>query len=138
MAQLELTGIVQRYGTTETMILTSNPLHGERRPGSVGIALFTTLLDRRMHHHYARLAEHVERGAPKTRAALALLRTIAPSHSGHPTRALALLTGDVRAEAASLAFADCFRVLGWTSLGAIVLVALFVRPRRREIAPAAH
>lgn len=31
--------IVQRYGTTETMILTSNPLDGERRPGSVGIAL---------------------------------------------------------------------------------------------------
>lgn len=31
--------ILQRYGTTETMILTSNPLHGERRPGSVGMAL---------------------------------------------------------------------------------------------------
>jgi malonyl-CoA/methylmalonyl-CoA synthetase len=31
--------ILQRYGTTETMILTSNPLHGERRPGSVGHAL---------------------------------------------------------------------------------------------------
>lgn len=31
--------ILQRYGTTETMILTSNPLHGERRPGSVGRAL---------------------------------------------------------------------------------------------------
>lgn len=31
--------IVQRYGTTETMILTSNPLNGERRPGSVGRAL---------------------------------------------------------------------------------------------------
>jgi malonyl-CoA/methylmalonyl-CoA synthetase len=31
--------IVQRYGTTETMIITSNPLHGSRRPGSVGRAL---------------------------------------------------------------------------------------------------
>ncbi len=31
--------ILQRYGTTETMILTSNPLDGERRPGSVGRAL---------------------------------------------------------------------------------------------------
>jgi malonyl-CoA/methylmalonyl-CoA synthetase len=31
--------IVQRYGTTETMILTSNPLHGEHRAGSVGQAL---------------------------------------------------------------------------------------------------
>ena len=31
--------IVQRYGTTETMILTSNPLEGERRAGSVGRAL---------------------------------------------------------------------------------------------------
>jgi malonyl-CoA/methylmalonyl-CoA synthetase len=31
--------IVERYGMTETVMLTSNPLHGERRPGSVGFAL---------------------------------------------------------------------------------------------------
>lgn len=31
--------ILERYGATETMILTSNPLHGERRPGSVGMPL---------------------------------------------------------------------------------------------------
>ncbi len=31
--------VVQRYGTTETMIITSNPLHGARKPGSVGKAL---------------------------------------------------------------------------------------------------
>lgn len=31
--------IVERYGATETMILTSNPLHGERRAGSVGLPL---------------------------------------------------------------------------------------------------
>jgi len=28
--------ILERYGMTETVMLTSNPLHGERRPGSVG------------------------------------------------------------------------------------------------------
>ncbi len=32
-------GIVERYGATETMILTSNPIDGERRPGSVGFPL---------------------------------------------------------------------------------------------------
>ncbi|WP_198083923.1 AMP-binding protein [Variovorax sp. E3] len=31
--------IVERYGATETMILCSNPLDGERRPGSVGLPL---------------------------------------------------------------------------------------------------
>jgi len=31
--------IIERYGATETMILTSNPLHGERRAGSVGLPL---------------------------------------------------------------------------------------------------
>jgi malonyl-CoA/methylmalonyl-CoA synthetase len=31
--------ILERYGMTETGMLTSNPLHGERRPGSVGRAL---------------------------------------------------------------------------------------------------
>jgi acyl-CoA synthetase (AMP-forming)/AMP-acid ligase II len=36
-----LTGhrIVERYGMTETLITLSNPLHGERRPGSVGLPL---------------------------------------------------------------------------------------------------
>jgi malonyl-CoA/methylmalonyl-CoA synthetase len=31
--------ILERYGMTETLMLTSNPLHGERVPGSVGPAL---------------------------------------------------------------------------------------------------
>lgn len=31
--------ILERYGATETMILTSNPLQGERRPGSVGLPI---------------------------------------------------------------------------------------------------
>ncbi len=31
--------ILERYGMTETGMLTSNPLHGERRPGTVGKAL---------------------------------------------------------------------------------------------------
>lgn len=31
--------ILERYGATETMILTSNPVHGERRAGSVGLPL---------------------------------------------------------------------------------------------------
>jgi malonyl-CoA/methylmalonyl-CoA synthetase len=28
--------VIERYGMTETVMLTSNPLHGQRRPGSVG------------------------------------------------------------------------------------------------------
>ncbi len=31
--------IVERYGATEAMIISSNPVNGERRPGSVGLAL---------------------------------------------------------------------------------------------------
>jgi malonyl-CoA/methylmalonyl-CoA synthetase len=31
--------VLERYGMSETMMLTSNPLHGERRPGSVGFPL---------------------------------------------------------------------------------------------------
>ncbi len=31
--------ILERYGMTETSMLTSNPLHGERRPGTVGLPL---------------------------------------------------------------------------------------------------
>ncbi len=31
--------ILERYGMTETQIIASNPLHGERRPGTVGLPL---------------------------------------------------------------------------------------------------
>jgi malonyl-CoA/methylmalonyl-CoA synthetase len=31
--------IVERYGATEAMIISSNPMDGERRPGSLGLAL---------------------------------------------------------------------------------------------------
>lgn len=31
--------ILERYGMTETLLTISNPLHGERRPGTVGVAL---------------------------------------------------------------------------------------------------
>lgn len=31
--------ILERYGMTETTMLTSNPVHGERRPGTVGLPL---------------------------------------------------------------------------------------------------
>ena len=31
--------ILERYGTTETLMLTSNPLDGERKPGTVGLPL---------------------------------------------------------------------------------------------------
>lgn len=31
--------VLERYGMTETLMLVSNPLEGERRPGSVGLAL---------------------------------------------------------------------------------------------------
>ena len=31
--------ILERYGMTETSMLSSNPLDGKRRPGTVGLAL---------------------------------------------------------------------------------------------------
>lgn len=34
--------ILERYGMTETLMITSNPLHGERRPGTVGPPLPAT------------------------------------------------------------------------------------------------
>ncbi len=37
--------ILERYGMTETLLTTSNPLHGERRPGTVGFALPGVTLD---------------------------------------------------------------------------------------------
>jgi len=46
--------ILERYGMTETLLTTSNPLHGERRPGTVGFALPGVTLDAPAHLEEAR------------------------------------------------------------------------------------
>ncbi len=46
--------ILERYGMTETLLTTSNPLHGERRPGTVGFALPGVVIDAPAHLETAR------------------------------------------------------------------------------------
>jgi DHA2 family multidrug resistance protein len=103
--------------------------------GSVGVALLTTLLDQRQVFHRAVLIEHVgatdagalARVAALTQTFVAKGFAAAEAHA----RALALLDGAVRQQAAVLSFGDTFWATGALILISLPLVFLLGKSRGR-------
>jgi DHA2 family multidrug resistance protein len=103
--------------------------------GSVGVALLTTLLDQRQVFHRAVLIEHVGATDPGALARVAALTqtfvakgfAAAEAHA----RALALLDGAVRQQAAVLSFGDTFWATGALILISLPLVFLLGKSRGR-------
>jgi DHA2 family multidrug resistance protein len=97
--------------------------------GSLGIAIATTLVERRGQFHNLRLAEHVRPANPQVGptldrlASLRVLRGGVTSLVGHD-QALALLTRTVRTQARLMAYLDVFWVFAVMSLLALPLVLL--------------
>lgn len=93
--------------------------------GSVGISLGTTLLARRVQVHQDRLVGHLTAAAPAFQHNLHTLTQRFASFGAGPTesaeRALAVISGQVRAQAAMLSYLDIFVVLMFGSLAAAVL-----------------
>jgi DHA2 family multidrug resistance protein len=107
--------------------------------GSVGVALLTTLLDQRQVFHRSVLIEHVGAADPGTlERVAALTRTFVAKGFGESdahARALALLDGAVRQQAAVLSFGDTFWATAALILLSLPLVLLLGKSRGR--APAA-
>jgi DHA2 family multidrug resistance protein len=106
--------------------------------GSVGVALLTTLLDRRQVFHRSVLIEHLGAGDPGTLDRVAALTHnfvakgfgAAEAHA----RALALLDGAVNQQAAVLSFGDTFWATGALILISLPLVLLLGKSRGRAVA----
>jgi DHA2 family multidrug resistance protein len=104
--------------------------------GSIGIASVTTLLVRGSQAHQNYLAADVTAGNP---TAMALLQGLqakfrlggASAYTAH-LEALGALYRSVQQQAAVLAYADNFRLLGYLSLVCIPLVLLFQRVRKQS------
>jgi DHA2 family multidrug resistance protein len=104
--------------------------------GSIGISALTANLVRGAQEHQNYLAGQVSPSDPAAGAALAGLATHfsvagADAVTAH-REALGALYGNMQQQAAVLAYADNFRLLGYLTLASIPLVLLLVRPRAGE------
>src|SRR6185436_15400526 len=106
--------------------------------GSVGVALLTTLLDQRQVFHRSVLIEHLGASDPGTLDRVAAMtRTFLARGFGEAeahARALALLEGTVRQQAAVLSFGDTFWATGALILISLPLVFLLGKSRGRVAA----
>jgi len=110
--------------------------------GSIGVALLTTLLDKREAFHRAVLAEKLAPSDPHTFERLAAY-TQAMLAKGFPLelakqKALALLDGVISIQAAVLSFGDTFWATSALILVALPLVFLLGRPPKGSSAMPAH
>jgi DHA2 family multidrug resistance protein len=104
--------------------------------GSIGISALTANLVRGAQTHQNYLAGQVSPSDPAAGAALAGLASHfsaagADAVTAH-REALGALYGNMQQQAAVLAYADNFRLLGYLTLASIPLVLLLVRPRAGE------
>jgi DHA2 family multidrug resistance protein len=110
--------------------------------GSVGVALLTTLLDKREAFHRAVLTEKIVPSDPHTLERLAAY-TQAMLARGFPIdeakqKALALLDGAVNVQSAVLSFGDTFWATAALILASLPLVLLLGKPARGGSAMPAH
>jgi len=109
---------------------------------SAGVAVATTLLERRQQTHVNVLGAHVDNYAPAARALFEQVRAgLVAAGSDAVTagqQALVVVGGMVRRQAAALAFNDVFHLLGVLFLVAMPLLFVMRRPRTGRGAGPAH
>jgi DHA2 family multidrug resistance protein len=108
--------------------------------GSIGIACITTMLVRNSQTHQNYLGANLTAGSPAAMGTLAGLQARfttagADGYTAHQ-EALGALYRSVQQQAAVLAYADIFRLLGYLSLLCIPLVLLLHRLRHNSRRPA--
>jgi DHA2 family multidrug resistance protein len=102
--------------------------------GSFGIAILTTVLDRREQFHLGRLTESAALRSPAGVERLTALQNAYFAHGGSvsraPAAALAALENSIRRQASLLAYKDLFLVLLAMCAGALLLLVFFQKPAR--------
>ncbi|OUL17472.1 DHA2 family efflux MFS transporter permease subunit [Nostoc sp. 106C] len=110
--------------------------------GSVGIAILTTLLDKREAFHRAILLANLSPYSPETNQRLDLLTGAMQSQGMDATtaqqQALAILSQTVDVQAAVLSFADIFRVVGVAFLCSLPLLLFLGKGGAGAKAPVGH
>jgi MFS transporter, DHA2 family, multidrug resistance protein len=99
--------------------------------GSFGIAMITTVSERRQNFHQLRLGSSLAPSSHTLQHSIQLVTTYLEhhgySHTGAISASYGFLYGQLQRQASFLAFMDCFRVIEWLTLSTIPLVFLVKR-----------
>jgi DHA2 family multidrug resistance protein len=102
--------------------------------GSMGVAILTTMLEKRQAYHFATIGERLVSSDPRTMERVELLtRAMAARGAGvgeARAQALRLLDGSVRVQASVMSFADTFWATAILVVGVLPLVFLLGKPDR--------
>jgi len=110
--------------------------------GSIGIAILTTLLDRRNAFHRSVLSEHLSVYSPETQGRLDALTSAFQSRGVDPTtahqQAIASLDGLLSLQSSILSFSDTFWVVGMAFLASLPLLLLLGKGRKGQAPSGGH
>lgn len=110
--------------------------------GSLGIAIITTLLDRRETYHRSMLVEHVAMSNPNFRQQWQALTSMFSGHNGDLVfareQAMAAINRTVTEQAAILSFADIFWLVGIVFIATIPLIFLLDRGGNKKSVAGIH
>jgi MFS transporter, DHA2 family, multidrug resistance protein len=110
--------------------------------GSIGIAMLSTMIDRREHFHFSVLAEAVTVNAARTRERLSMLAAALQTHITDPaiskTQAVAALASQIRREAYVMAYSDGFFLVGVGLVLSLGAVAILRKPKTASAPAEAH
>lgn len=110
--------------------------------GSIGIALLSTMIERREHFHFSILAEAITQNAAMTQARIAAMAAAMQAHladaASAKARAISLVANQVRREAYVMAYSDTFWVVGVGLLVSLFAIILLKRPEAGAQAAEAH
>jgi MFS transporter, DHA2 family, multidrug resistance protein len=102
--------------------------------GSVGIAMLSTVIERREHFHFSVLAEAMTQNATRTQERITMLmaglRSGVADQAMAKAQALMSLAAQVRREAYVSAYSDAFWIVGVGLIISLSAIALLKRPQR--------
>ena len=102
--------------------------------GSIGIAMLSTMIDRREHMHFSVLAEAMTRNAVLTQSRLAVMTHAMQAHVVDPiaaqAQALGLIASQARREAYVMAYSDAFWIIAVGLVVSLAAIPLLKKPQK--------
>ena len=102
--------------------------------GSIGIAMLSTMIDRREHMHFSTIAEAMTRNATLTQSRLAAVTQAMRVHVVDPVaaqaQALGLIASQARREAYVMAYSDAFWIIAVGLIISLAAIPLLKKPQK--------
>ena len=108
--------------------------------GALGLAVINTLINHRTWLHWQQLAESTRLSRAPVREALGNMRELLQPSLGDASQAgsIGMLAQQMQQQAATMTYADMYRLLAWSVVASLLLLPLLHKPRSAAPAPAGH